>query len=101
MSTAPTYDPFIVVPPFTACETAFIVFGQGTAPYSIFPIATSSSNASSLENGIPSQKEAGVFEWKCDFDSGANITWALTDAKGKTAFSSYRVVQTGSVSTCP
>ncbi|KAL8286221.1 hypothetical protein RQP46_004709 [Phenoliferia psychrophenolica] len=110
-----SYAPFIVAPPFTSCEQSYLVFGQGTAPYQIFPISSGDKSGTSLE-GIPLQAAAGVFEWRVDFDSGANITWVLVDAKGLSAYSDarsakerpkltrsflqFRVVQSGSATTC-
>ncbi|BGP21562.1 A-agglutinin anchorage subunit [Rhodotorula toruloides] len=98
--TAPLYQPFIVAPPFTACEQSYLVFGQGTAPYTINVIATGDVNGTSLEQ-LPLQHEPGVFRWTVDFLPGANITFSLHDAKGQQAYSQFRVVQTGSGATCP
>ncbi|KAM0755815.1 hypothetical protein T439DRAFT_320522 [Meredithblackwellia eburnea MCA 4105] len=100
MSSAPSYAPFIVAPPFTSCQDSYLVFGQGTPPYRIYPIATGDKNGTSLET-LPIQGQAGVFKWKVDFDAGANITWTLVDSNGAYAYSTFRVVQTGSVSHCP
>ncbi|ORY69289.1 hypothetical protein BCR35DRAFT_322258 [Leucosporidium creatinivorum] len=86
-------NPFILAPPLSTCESAFLVFGQGSPPYTIFPIASGSNNGTSLEN-IPVQAEAGVLEWRVDFNAGANITFVVIDAVGTSAFSDFRVVQT-------
>ncbi|GAA5864947.1 hypothetical protein JCM1840_005688 [Sporobolomyces johnsonii] len=94
---SPTYAPYIVAPPFTSCQQSYIVFGQGTPPYTINIIPTAGNG--SLEQ-LPVQKQAGFYRWRVDFDAGANITFALTDAAGQQAYSQYRVVQEGDVSTC-
>ncbi|KWU46886.1 hypothetical protein RHOSPDRAFT_31707 [Rhodotorula sp. JG-1b] len=97
---APVYGPFVLAPPLTSCESAFLVFGQGTPPYSIAVAGTADSNFTALET-LPTQSRAGVVEWHVDFDEGANLTFVLTDGEGQHAYSPYRVVQPGTVSTCP
>ncbi|BGO96527.1 A-agglutinin anchorage subunit [Rhodotorula toruloides ATCC 204091] len=97
---APLYQPFIVAPPFTSCEQSYLVFGQGTPPYTINVIATGDVNGTSLEQ-LPLQFNPGVFRWTADFLPGANITFSLHDAKGQQAYSQFRVVQTGSGAVCP
>lgn len=67
-----SYNPFVVIPPLTSCETAYIVYGQGSAPYNVFPISSGGTNATSLE-AIPVQQNAGVLSWRVDFDPGANL----------------------------
>ncbi|GAA6006707.1 hypothetical protein JCM10207_005027 [Rhodosporidiobolus poonsookiae] len=98
MST-PSYAPFVVVPPLTCCEHAYIVYGQGSPPYSLNVIATGDANGSSLE-ALPLQHHEGVFRWRVDFNEGANVTFALTDGNGQQAYSQYRVVQAGEETTC-
>lgn len=93
------YEPFIIVPPFTACDAAYIVFGQGTAPYTIYPLHSGDTHALSLES-IPLQTTAGVFRWTVDFDAGSNLTWVVVDATGQSSYSASRVVQSGNL-TCP
>ncbi|GAA6032053.1 hypothetical protein JCM8097_003406 [Rhodosporidiobolus ruineniae] len=96
-STAPLYAPFILAPPLTSCTTAYIVYGQGTPPYTLSVIPTGGNG--SLEV-LPERQRAGVARWRVDFDEGANITFALTDGTGAQAYSQYRVVQAGEVTTC-
>ena len=31
------YEPYVVVPPLSTCEPAYILYGQGTPPYRLFP----------------------------------------------------------------
>lgn len=97
---APVYGPFVLAPPLTSCESAFLVFGQGTPPYSIAVAGTADAVFTALET-LPTQAHAGVVEWHVDFDAGANLTFVLTDGQGQHAYSPYRVVQPGTVSTCP
>ncbi|GAA5997352.1 uncharacterized protein JCM10292_000198 [Rhodotorula paludigena] len=97
---APVYDPFVVAPPLTCCESAYLVYGQGQPPYQLDVIATGDSNGTSLES-LPLLRRAGVYEWRVDFNEGANITFALTDGTGRSAYSQFRVVQAGEVTTCP
>ncbi|CEQ38739.1 SPOSA6832_00196, partial [Sporobolomyces salmonicolor] len=75
----PHYAPYIVAPPFTSCQHSYVVFGQGTPPYTINVIPTSGNG--SLEQ-LPVQKNAGFYRWRVDFDPGANI---------------FRVVQEGDI----
>ncbi|GAA5944369.1 hypothetical protein JCM3775_002899 [Rhodotorula graminis] len=96
----PVYLPFIVAPPLTSCEDAYLVFGQGVAPYSINVIATGDATGASLET-LPVQKTNKPLKWVTDFQPGANLTFALTDAAGQQAYSQFRVVQVGAVSNCP
>ncbi|GAA5842992.1 hypothetical protein JCM11251_007307 [Rhodosporidiobolus azoricus] len=96
---APVYAPFIVAPPLTCCEHAYLVYGQGTPPYDINVISTGDANGTSLE-AIPRRDKDGVVRWRVDFNEGANITFALTDGSGQQAYSQYRVVQAGEVTTC-
>ncbi|GAA5892044.1 hypothetical protein JCM6882_005674 [Rhodosporidiobolus microsporus] len=96
---APLYSPFIVVPPLTCCEHAYLVYGQGTPPYDINIISTGDANGTSLE-AISQRDRAGVVRWRVDFNEGANITFSLTDANGQQAYSQYRVVQAGEATTC-
>ncbi|GAA5838578.1 hypothetical protein JCM9279_003284 [Rhodotorula babjevae] len=96
----PLYLPFIVAPPLTSCEDAYLVFGQGTPPYSINVIATGDATGASLE-ALPVQKTNTPLKFRTDFNEGANLTFALTDAAGQQAYSQFRVVQAGAVSTCP
>ncbi|GAA5913365.1 hypothetical protein JCM6882_004101 [Rhodosporidiobolus microsporus] len=129
MSSAPLYDPYIVVPPFTSCEDSYLLFGQGTPPYTLSVIGSGDSNWTVIET-LPRQSREGALKWKVDFNEGANIgrapflssgktqessgdnapggrrfagvlTFVLTDASNKVAYSQYRVVQAGEVSTCP
>lgn len=100
MASAPKYLPFVVAPPLTSCEDAYLVFGQGDPPYAINVIATGDANGTSLE-ALPLQKDAGVLRWRTDFDTGANLTFALTDGSGAQAYSQWRVVQDGAVTSCP
>ncbi|GAA5918336.1 hypothetical protein JCM1841_002176 [Sporobolomyces salmonicolor] len=93
----PHYAPYIVAPPFTSCQHSYVVFGQGTPPYTINVIPTSGNG--SLEQ-LPVQKNAGFYRWRVDFDPGANITFALTDAAGQQAYSQFRVVQEGDMLPC-
>ena len=74
--------------------------GQGTAPFSINVIATGDASGASLE-ALPVQKSNTPLKWRCDFNTGANLTFALTDAAGQQAYSQFRVVQAGAVTTCP
>ncbi|GAA5971728.1 hypothetical protein JCM8115_004221 [Rhodotorula mucilaginosa] len=97
---APVYGPFVLAPPLTSCEPAFLVFGQGTPPYSIAVAGTADAIFTALET-LPTQSRAGVVEWHVDFNAGANLTFVLTDGDGQHAYSPYRVVQPGAVSTCP
>lgn len=88
---APVYGPFVLAPPLTSCESAFLVFvrrpslslsphnspwsreqGQGTPPYSIAVAGTADSNFTALET-LPTQPRAGVVEWHVDFNAGANL----------------------------
>ncbi|BGP36480.1 hypothetical protein JCM10450v2_000380 [Rhodotorula kratochvilovae] len=96
---APKYLPFIVAPPLTCCEDAYLVFGQGDAPYTINVIATGDVNGTSLET-LPLQGRSGALRWRTDFNVDANVTFALTDASGEQAYSEWRVVQAGAVTTC-
>ena len=111
------FAPFVVIPPFTSCETSIIVYGQGSPPYNLYPIQTGipfflgilprvpkliqfhhhligSLNATSLE-AIPLQKIAGAFYWNVDLPVGSNVTWVVIDALGATGFSSPRAIQPG------
>lgn len=64
--------------------------GQGTPPYHLYPIGSGDKNGTSLET-IPIQLDAGVYKWRVDFNSGANLTWVLVDAKGLAAYSDVSV----------
>ncbi|KAM0793412.1 hypothetical protein ACM66B_000863 [Microbotryomycetes sp. NB124-2] len=87
-----TYSPFIVVPPLTTCTTAYLLIGQGKAPYSVQVLPTGTTNGTTLEF-IPPVADAKPIEWRVGFNEGANITFLLTDSQGQTAYSEYRVVQ--------
>ncbi|GAA5981311.1 hypothetical protein JCM10908_004063 [Rhodotorula pacifica] len=100
MGSAPLYGPFILAPPLTSCESAYLVFGQGTPPYTISIAGTGDANFTALES-LPLQSTPGVYKWHTDFNAGANLTFVLTDKAGQHAYSAYRVVQAGAVSTCP
>ncbi|KAG0662961.1 actin organization and endocytosis protein [Rhodotorula mucilaginosa] len=90
---APVYGPFVLAPPLTSCEPAFLVFvrrvrlslsrtidispcsweqGQGTPPYSIAVAGTADAIFTALET-LPTQSRAGVVEWHVDFNAGANL----------------------------
>ncbi|GAA5896510.1 uncharacterized protein JCM6883_006928 [Sporobolomyces salmoneus] len=94
------YGPFLLSPPLTSCEQAYIVFGQGSPPYTI-DILPTSGNYSNLLETLPIQHSAGYFHWTVDFQPGANITFALTDKNGQHAYSDFRVVQAGEKTSCP
>ncbi|GAA6007312.1 hypothetical protein JCM11491_003085 [Sporobolomyces phaffii] len=100
MPSQDAYGPFVLSPPLTSCEQAYIVFGQGSPPY-LIDILPTSGNYTNLLESLPLQHSAGVFHWTCDFQPGANITFALTDAKGQHAYSDFRVVQPGVKTSCP
>ncbi|GAA5883997.1 hypothetical protein JCM3774_004573 [Rhodotorula dairenensis] len=100
MAHAPRYGPFVLAPPLTSCEPAYLVFGQGTPPYSIAVAGTQDVNLTALET-LPLQSTPGVLRWRTDFNAGANLTFVLTDGAGQHAYSAFRVVQPGAVSTCP
>ncbi|BGP12518.1 hypothetical protein JCM10213_007638 [Rhodosporidiobolus nylandii] len=93
------YAPFIVAPPLTCCEDAYLVFGQGKAPYTVGIIASGDANGTIIEQ-LPEEKKAGVVRWRTDFNEGANITFVVTDGNGAQAYSQFRVVQAGEVTTC-
>jgi hypothetical protein len=76
MASPLTYAPFVLAPPLTACDTAYLTFGQGSAPYVLNIISTGDSNGTSLEQ-LPVQGSAGVFKWRVDFNEGANMCVAL------------------------
>ncbi|KDE09732.1 hypothetical protein MVLG_00134 [Microbotryum lychnidis-dioicae p1A1 Lamole] len=86
------YEPFIIVPPLTKCTTAYIVVGDGTPPYKVYPIASGSGNATSLEN-VPALTKAGAFPWRVDFSQGANLTWVVVDNSNRIGYSDFRVVR--------
>ncbi|GAA5861186.1 hypothetical protein JCM8547_008512 [Rhodosporidiobolus lusitaniae] len=97
-----SYAPFIMSPPLTTCQDAYLVFGQGTPPYIINVLATGQNTTASLEQ-LPIQKKAGYVKWRVDFNEGANVTFAVSDNTGTTAYSQYRVVQAdlqNNVTTC-
>ncbi|GAA5876102.1 hypothetical protein JCM16303_007022 [Sporobolomyces ruberrimus] len=94
------YGPFVLSPPLTSCEEAYIIFGQGTPPYAI-DILPTDGNYTNLLESLPLQRSPGYFHWTVDFQPGANITFALTDAKGQHAYSDFRVVQAGETTSCP
>ncbi|GAA5947095.1 hypothetical protein JCM3765_002151 [Sporobolomyces pararoseus] len=100
MPSQDAYGPFILSPPLTSCEKAFIVFGQGSPPYTLDVLPTN-GNYSNLLETLPLQHNAGYFHWTVDFQPGANITFALTDSKGQHAYSDFRVVQQGEKTSCP
>ncbi|GAA5844466.1 hypothetical protein JCM3766R1_007133 [Sporobolomyces carnicolor] len=100
MPTQADYGPYLLSPPLTSCEKAYIVFGQGSPPYTINILPTN-GNYSNLLETLPLQHSAGIFHWTVDFQPGANITFALTDAKGQNAYSDFRVVQAGDKASCP
>ncbi|SCV68434.1 BQ2448_555 [Microbotryum intermedium] len=85
-------QPFIIVPPLTTCTTAYVVVGDGKPPYRIYPIASGSGNATSLEN-VPEMASAGVFPWRVDFNQGANLTWVVVDDANRVGYSDFRVVR--------
>jgi len=93
------YGPYVLSPPLTSCEKAYIVFGQGSPPYNLNIIPT--GNGSQLLETLPLQHKAGVFTWDVDYQPGANITFVLTDSRGQNAYSDFRVVQAGEKASCP
>ncbi|GAA5822819.1 hypothetical protein JCM10212_001753, partial [Sporobolomyces blumeae] len=70
---APSYKPFMSVQPLTSCTDAYLVFGQGQAPYTISVIPTQSNGTFQPLETLPRQNKAGVFKWNVDFQPGANI----------------------------
>lgn len=67
-----TYAPYILAPPLTTCTTAYLTFGQGSAPFTINIISTGDANGTSLEQ-LPLQHSPGVVKWRVDFNAGANM----------------------------
>ncbi|GAA5969087.1 hypothetical protein JCM11641_007463 [Rhodosporidiobolus odoratus] len=95
----PDYAPFIIAPPLTCCDHAYLVYGQGKAPYTLSIIASGDANGTLLEQ-LPLQHKPGVARWRVDFNEGANITFVVSDGNNQQAYSQYRVVQAGDVATC-
>ncbi|KAK4055255.1 hypothetical protein OIV83_000537 [Microbotryomycetes sp. JL201] len=77
-----TYSPFIVVPPLTTCTNAYL----------LVVLPTGTANGTVLEFIPPVANDKPV-KWRVGYNEGANITFLLTDSRGQTAYSEFRVVQ--------